>query len=91
MTRNYAVFVLGLLVPVACIARQEPLEDSGMSRSDTQGRAHQDMKDIREMKMASGSMGEPPKTFIEEIMLRGASGTSAEPNSTPLPIKWFSN
>ena len=86
MTRNYAVFVLGLLVPVACIARQEPLEDSNMSGCDTQGRAHQDMKDMRGMKMESGSMGEPPKTFIEEIMLRGASGTSAEPNSTPLPM-----
>ena len=86
MIRNYAVFVLGLLVPVACIARQEPLEDSSMSRSDTQGRAHQDMKDMREMKMESESREEPPKTFIEEIMLRGASGTSAEPNSTPLPM-----
>ena len=86
MIRNYAVFVLGLLVPVACIARQEPLENSSMSRSDTQGKAHQDMKDMREMKMESESRGEPPKTFIEEIMLRGASGTSAEPNSTPLPM-----
>src|SRR6516164_9504906 len=86
MIRNYAVFVLGLLVPVACIARQEPLEDSGRSRSDTQGKAHQDMKDMREMKMESESREEPPKTFIEEIMLRGASGTSAEPNSTPLPM-----
>ena len=64
MIRNYAVFVLGLLVPVACIARQELLEDSGRSRSDTQGKAHQDMKDMREMKMESESREEQHKTFI---------------------------
>ena len=81
MTRNYVVLVLALLVPVACIARQEPAQDSSMS-GGTQGMAHQDMK---QMKMES-TMGGQPETFIEAIMLRGASGTSAEPNSTPIPM-----
>lgn len=83
MIRNCAVFLLGLWVPVACIARQEPAQDSSMSGAGTRGMPHQDM---RQMKMESGSMNEQPETFIEEIMLRAVSGTSAEPNSTPIPM-----
>jgi hypothetical protein len=83
MTPNCAVFVLGLLVPVASIARQEPVENSSGSGAGTQEMSHQDMQ---QMKMESGSMNEQPETFIEEIMLRGASGKSAEPNSTPIPM-----
>jgi len=83
MIRNCAVFLFGLLVPVACIARQAPAQDSGMSGAGTLGMPHQDMK---QMKMESGSTNEQPETFIEEIMLRGGSGTSAEPNSTPIPM-----
>ena len=83
MIRNCAVFVFGLLVPVASIARQEPVEHSSMSGAGTQGMSHQDMQ---QMNMESGSMNQQPKTFIEEIMLRGVSGTSAEPNSTPIPM-----
>jgi hypothetical protein len=83
MTRNYAAFVFGLLVPVACIARQEPVRDSGMSGAGMPGMPHQEKK---QMKMESGSMSEQPETFIEEITLHGGSGTSAEPNSTPIPM-----
>lgn len=80
MTRNYAVFVLGLLLPVASIARQEPVEDSSSSGAGTQGMPHHDMKQME------SSMSGEPGTFIEEIMLRSGSGTSAEPNSTPIPM-----
>jgi hypothetical protein len=83
MTRNYAAFVFGLLVPVACIARQEPVRDSGMSGAGMPGMPHQEKK---QMKMESGSMSEQPETFIQEITLHGGSGTSAEPNSTPIPM-----
>lgn len=31
-------------------------------------------------------MNQPPMTFIEEILHHGTSGTSAEPNSTPVPM-----
>lgn len=44
MIRNCAVFVFGLLVPVASIARQEPVEHSSMSGAGTQGMSHQDMQ-----------------------------------------------
>ena len=83
MIRNSAVFLLGLLVPVASIARQEPAQDSSMNGAGTPRMPHQDMK---QMKMDSGSMNEQPETFIEAIMLRAASGTSVEPNSTPIPM-----
>ena len=32
------------------------------------------------------TMGQPPKTFLEAIVRHGTSGTSAEPNSTPVPM-----
>ena len=32
------------------------------------------------------NMGAPPKSFIGEIQHHGTSGTSAEPNSTPMPM-----
>ena len=32
------------------------------------------------------NMNEPPKTLVEAITLHGTSGTSAEPNSTPMPM-----
>src|SRR5215471_6284260 len=86
MIRNCAVFLLGLLVPVASIARQEPTQDSSMNGAGTPGMPHQDMK---QMKMESGSMNEQPETFIEAIMLRAASGTSVEPNSTPIPMVMY--
>ena len=35
---------------------------------------------------ASMNMDENPKTFVEEIEQHATSGTSAEPNSTPLPM-----
>lgn len=39
-----------------------------------------------EMQMQCGSMNMQPETFIGEILHHGTSGTSAEPNSTPLPM-----
>ena len=83
MNRNYAVFLLGLLLPVASIARQERVEDFSGIGGGTQSMPDHDMK---HMKMESGSMSGQPGTFIEEIMLRSASGTSVEPNSTPIPM-----
>src|SRR5258708_26009307 len=34
----------------------------------------------------NGRMNMHPETFLEEIVHHGASGTSAEPNSTPGPM-----
>jgi len=38
------------------------------------------------MNHAAMSMGEKPKTFVEAIERHATSGTSAEPNSTPVPM-----
>lgn len=83
MTRNYALLLFLLLPPIACFAQQDKTQDSGVGGSDMQGMQHQDRKG---MKMESGSMNMQPETFIEEIMQRASSGTSAEPNSTPIPM-----
>src|SRR5579864_5125240 len=83
MTRNYALLLFLLLLPIASLAQQDKTQDSGMGGSDMQGMQHQDRKD---MKMESGSMSMQPETFIEEIMQRDSTGTSAEPNSTPIPM-----
>lgn len=83
MTRNYALLPFLLLLPIACLGQQDKTQDSGMGGSDMQGMQHQDRKD---MKMESGSMNMQPETFIGEIMQRASAGTSAEPNSTPIPM-----
>jgi len=83
MTRDFAVLVVLFLMPVACIARQDKRPDSGASGTDMQGMNHQDMG---QMKMEGGSMNMRPETFIEEIVQRASAGTSAEPNSTPVPM-----
>ena len=46
-----------------------------------------DPKEARSMQMdGNGSMNMHAETFVQEIMHHGASGTSAEPNSTPVPM-----
>lgn len=43
--------------------------------------------DMSQMRMGKdGSMNMSSNTFVEEIMRRATSGTSAEPNSTPVPM-----
>ncbi len=43
---------------------------------------HQQMQGINH----SGKMKERPRTLVEEVQHHGTSGTSAEPNSTPIPM-----
>jgi len=83
MIKNCALILFLLLLPVVCVARQNPTQDSSASGSDMQGMNHQDMG---QMKMESGSMNMQPETFIEEILVRAYAWTSAEPNSTPVPM-----
>jgi hypothetical protein len=47
MIRKSVVFLLGLLVPVASIARQEPAQDCSMNGAGTPGMPHQDMKQMK--------------------------------------------
>jgi len=59
----------------------------GQSR---QGDTQEDMADVSGKphgQMAAGeSMNMQPETFVQEIEQRATSGTSAEPNSTPIPM-----
>jgi len=83
MISNCAVLLFLSLLPVACLAQQDKPPDSGSSETDMRSMNHQDMG---QMKMEGGSMNMQPEAFIEEIMQRASAGTSAEPNSTPIPM-----
>jgi hypothetical protein len=84
MTRDYAAALFLLLqFPVTCRAWQDHRPESAASAADMQGTQHQDMKD---MKTESGSMSMQPETFVDQILLRAEAGTSAQPNSTPIPM-----
>ena len=83
MTRNYAAFALLLLLPVACTAQRSHTQDSTASGADTQSMRHHDMG---QMKMEGSSMSTQPASFLEEIVHHVTSGTSGEPNSTPIPM-----
>lgn len=58
----------------------------GQSKSG--GMAHEDQKSSNMQQMPHGemNMGQPPGTFVEQIEHHSTSGTSAEPNSTPMPM-----
>ncbi len=57
-----------------------PKEKQQHEHGNMQGTDH---KSMSEMQM---NMEETPKTFVEEIKHHSTSGTSAEPNSTPMPM-----
>jgi hypothetical protein len=64
-------------------------QDSTPSQQPDKG--HQNSPDMADMQMptmqhAAMNMNERPKTFVEEVEQHATSGTSAEPNSTPLPM-----
>src|SRR6266851_5602878 len=56
---------------------QQPPPDQ---QGNTQGMDHKQMPGMQM------NMEETPKTFVEEITHHSTSGTSAEPNSTPIPM-----
>jgi hypothetical protein len=54
---------------------------------DVQNMPGMDQKQMPGMQTdENGRMNMHPETFLEEIVHHGASGTSAEPNSTPVPM-----
>jgi hypothetical protein len=76
MKRILLVSLLSLLGPWRCVAQDVTLSPSPSQHS------------MQTMVSASG-MPMPsmvPHTFIEEILHHATSGTSAEPNSTPMPM-----
>jgi len=59
---------------------QMPNEQPQHEHGSMQGLDHKQMPGMQM------DMKQVPKTFVEEIQHRGTSGTSAEPNSTPMPM-----
>jgi hypothetical protein len=82
MGRVCALFV-SLWFPVVCLAQQSEARDSGSSRQDLPGMEHDDMS---QMAMGHGSMNMLPDNLVEEVVHHATAGTSAEPNSTPIPM-----
>src|SRR3984893_9001687 len=63
-------------------------QQSGNAKTDDmQNMPGMDQKQMPGMQMDQNSlMNMPPATFLQEIVHHGASGTDAEPNSTPAPM-----
>ena len=84
MTAIRGIMVMFVLARV-CLAQEaaEPRMESGSvagATADSAGQIdHKKMDEHSEMKML-------PRTFVEEILDHGSAGTSAEPNSTPVPM-----
>jgi len=83
MIRKYAAIVFLLWMPAVCFAQQRETQDSSESPADMQDMYRQDMG---RMKMESGAMNMQPETFLDEVVHHATAGTSAEPNSTPVPM-----
>ena len=77
-----AMLALLLAIPALAEAQQNGKKDGDM----------QDMPGMSDMQMQGMNMGGTelmtmhPKTFLQEIVRHAGSGTSAEPNSTPVPM-----
>jgi hypothetical protein len=67
---------------------RHPDQQSGKAKTDDiQNMPGMDQKQMPGMQMDQNSlMNMPPATFLQEIVHHGASGTDAEPNSTPAPM-----
>src|ERR1700693_359252 len=82
MRHRIALFALFLVIPSFGGAQQ-----TGKKDEDMQG-----MPGMGDMQMPGMNMGGPelmtmhPETFQQEIVRHGGSGTSAEPDSTPVPM-----
>lgn len=70
------------LLPAMTAAQQ-----TEKNTDDVQGTTGMDQKQMFSMQTdKTGSMNMHPESFLQEIIHHGASGTSAEPNSTPVPM-----
>ena len=95
---RFIVTMILMLVSIPVFAQDMGGMDMGKKKEhETQEPAAKDpdAKQVSEgtqeaHQMPGMSMGDPsnvqPATFIEEIVHHGSSGTSAEPNSTPVPM-----
>jgi hypothetical protein len=82
MRHLIAMFVLLLLIPALAVARQ-----NGKKDDDMQGMPGMDGMQMPGMnKNENELITMHPETFPQEIVRHAGSGTSAEPDSTPVPM-----
>ena len=81
MRQWIATFALFLAIPALAGAQQDGKKDDGM-----QGMPGMDVTQMQGMNMGGTDlMTMHPETFPQEIVRHSGSGTSAEPDSTPVP------
>lgn len=81
-----AAIVCILCFPLLSVAQQTS-DNQTKTQSKTQDMSGMDMSQMPGMNTDPiGMMNMPPETFIQEILSHDTSGTSAEPNSTPMPM-----
>ncbi|MGD0957922.1 MAG: hypothetical protein ABR953_13995 [Candidatus Acidiferrales bacterium] len=81
--------LLLLLFPAVSAAQQNPNQKSTppAPQSDMQNMPGMNMSQMPGMQMGrNGQMNMRPETFVQEILAHNTSGTSAEPDSTPVPM-----
>jgi len=82
MRHRMAMFALLLLIPALAVARQDSKKED-----DMQGMPGMDGMQMPGMnKNENELMTMHPETFPQEIVRHAGSGTSAEPDSTPVPM-----
>jgi hypothetical protein len=82
MRQWIATFALFLAIPALAGAQQDGKKDDGM-----QGMPGMDVTQMQGMNMGGTDlMTMHPETFPQEIVRHSGSGTSAEPDSTPVPM-----
>ena len=87
MRHCIAMFALLLAFPALAGARQ-----NGKKDGDMQGMPGMDDMQMQGMNMGGNElMTMHPETFLQEIVRHNGSGTSAEPNSTPVPMLMTTN
>jgi hypothetical protein len=81
MQQWIAMFALLLAIPALAVAQQ-----NGKKDDDMQGMPGVDSAQMQGMKMGGTESTMHPETFLQEIVRHAGSGTSAEPDSTPVPM-----
>jgi hypothetical protein len=84
--RCLGLLIAGLIGASACVAQQKQDQKQPDENPSMEGMPGMDMSQMPGMQMDHGSMNMQPENFIQGILQHDASGTSAQPNSTPAPM-----
>jgi hypothetical protein len=88
-TTMLSILVLSTFAAAQQTNSNNGMQDTQMGAQPTNQQTHQqkqgDMQGMQGMDHTQ-MQGMHPETFLEEIMDHGSSGTSAEPDSTPIPM-----